>query len=134
MSRWLTLFALSCFPAAGCNADRRSAENYEDAAARQTIEGVHLLVQTRVGNGGRPPQKAADLQPYSNVSPEGYEAVSKGEVVVVWGKTTDDSSEDVLAYFKKTPAEGGYVVRRNGKSAVMSAAEFGNLIKAKTSG
>ena len=58
-----------------------------------------------------------------------------GAALVVWGARMGGEgqagSDEVIAYEKKTPAEGGMVLLQNGKVKTMSSGEFDAAPKAK---
>jgi hypothetical protein len=67
--------------------------------------------------------------------PKAYESVKSGEVIVLWGtspKGEGDVGNDevVLAYEKKVPTEGGYVLMSAGTVKKMTAAELNSAPKA----
>jgi hypothetical protein len=118
----------------GCGSGSEQHQDFDDVAARQMIEGVHLLVQTRINSLGKPPRKLSDLQAYSNAAPDAFDAISRGDIVVIWDTPTSDSKDEVLAYFKKTPSEGGYLVRQNGTVQRTKPDEFKPPVKTKSAG
>ena len=89
------------------------------------------------GGEGRAPTKPADLARYESIYSVGYQAVKSGEVVVVWGAKMAGEGEaatapaNVIAYEKKAPTEGGWVLLQNGNVKEMTASQFNSAPKAK---
>jgi len=117
--------------AAGCGGRRANeAEVTSGQQALTELAGVLRLLP-------KPPTKVADLAPYRDVAPFGYESVRKGDVVVVWGVAmpgegdTGKGTTDVIAYEKDAPTAGGFVLLHNGSVKQMTAAEFQSAPKAK---
>jgi hypothetical protein len=81
---------------------------------------------------GKPPQKLSDLQSMEQVAPAGVLAAKRGDIVVHWGAALSDtgeepganSSDEVLAYQKEVPAEGGYVLTLDRRVKKLTADEF----------
>lgn len=127
---------LAALALAGCSSkeeNQTAAGPGRDAVLRE----VGGLIQMYSGETGKGPKKASDLAKYEAGYPLGYQAVQSGEVVVVWGAKMAGEGEaasgpkDVIAYEKKTPAEGGYVLLQNGETKQLTAAEFAAAPKAK---
>ncbi|MFO0909604.1 MAG: hypothetical protein U0794_14820 [Isosphaeraceae bacterium] len=80
----------------------------------------------------KPPTKVADFQSLENIGGNGLAAVKSGEIVVEWGATLPDTSEEpgkvsspeVLAYGKTVPTEGGSVLMLDRTIKKMTADEF----------
>lgn len=78
------------------------------------------------------PSSIKDFASFAEVTPEGVNAVKNGDVVVIWGVKLDDlsiegdgdSADEVLAYEKATPEQGGYVLMKNRDIRKMTADEF----------
>jgi hypothetical protein len=112
----------------GCSSQGGKAGDVA-AAPTAVLEARDLLLAA--SGGGRPPTKITDLNKYRTMSVAGYEAIKNGEVVVLWGTASKKEgdiakggAEDVLAYEKETPTNGGYVVLSGGTIKKMTAAEF----------
>ncbi len=80
----------------------------------------------------KPVTQLKDLQSSKALTPAGFEAVRKGDVVVRWGAVLSDTSEEgskdpadeVLAFEKAVPTEGGLVLMLNRTTKQMTAEEF----------
>ena len=80
----------------------------------------------------KPPKSLRDLEPYREGTPNGIGAAARGEIIVCWGtkledlteEGTGDSPDEVLAYLKEVPTEGGLVLMKNRKIKSMTAEEF----------
>ncbi|AMV40781.1 hypothetical protein [Planctomyces sp. SH-PL62] len=78
------------------------------------------------------PTGPKDIATFADGNPEGVNAVKNGEIVVIWGVKLDDlsiegdgdSADEVLAYEKATPEQGGYVLMKNRDIRKMTADEF----------
>ncbi len=134
LTRTLTVAAALVIPvAAGCGSKSGSGDSIHPQAA--LLQEVADLL--RAAGEGRPPAKAADLARFEAAFPAAYQAVKSGAVVVVWGAKMAGEGEsasapaDVIAYEKKVPAEGGWVLLQNGKVKEMTADEFKAAPKAR---
>jgi hypothetical protein len=106
----------------------------EAAASPTLLQEVNDMLH-QAGASGRPPAKAADLGRFQAMYPRGYEAVKSGDVVVVWGTPIKGEGEvgkdeQLLAYEKNAPTEGGFVLLSAGTVKKVSASEFNALPKA----
>jgi hypothetical protein len=93
------------------------------------LQDVRQLLHMAGRRTGRPPAKLSDLDSFQAKYSEGYNALKSGDYVVLWGtplKMGKDAgkSEIVVAYGKKVPTDGGYVLTTAGKVTKMSPAEF----------
>jgi hypothetical protein len=79
---------------------------------------------------GRPAGSVADFDKHRPMYPRGYDAVKKGDIVVLWGArpkgegAVAKGGEEVVAYEKAVPNSGGYVLFSAGSIRKMTAAEF----------
>ena len=79
-----------------------------------------------------PPTKLADLEPMTDLSPIGIEALKSGEIMLNYGAKLPDFAEEggqsiapeILAYQKKVPTEGGYILQLDRRIKKMTADEF----------
>jgi hypothetical protein len=132
--RFLALgFAMSILGLAGCGPQSQGTMS----PAGSVLTDVSDLLRSAAGPDGRGPAKVADLSRFESQFPRGYQAVKSGDVVVVWGAKMPGEGEAataaavVIAYEKKVPSEGGYVLLQNGTVKEMSAGEFNAAPKAK---
>jgi hypothetical protein len=66
--------------------------------------------------------------------PNAFDRIQSGEFVIVWGvglSKAPGTGNQVLAYEKKAPLEGGAVLLRNGTVKTMTSEEFSKAPKAK---
>ena len=116
----------------GCS--RSSTEHPAEPTATDQLQQVAGMLRDYAGANNRGPSKVADLAPYQNDYPFGYQAVQSGKIVVVWGGTMGGEGGGgravVIAYEKNTPSEGGHVLLENGTVKKMSVDEF-NAAKPK---
>lgn len=82
-------------------------------------------------DGKKPPTKMAEFEPLEPMAPVAGPALKDGSIVYLWGAGYAESGKKVVAYEKKTPTEGGYVLLQNGTVEKMSADEFKSAPKAK---
>ena len=85
---------------------------------------IGRLLKILSDDGKRPPSRAAELQPYEALIPVASPALQNGEVVYLWGAGYAFGGQDVAAYEKKVPAEGGLVLFTGGTVKSMTAADF----------
>jgi hypothetical protein len=80
------------------------------------------------------PRKPEDFSDYWDSMPTAFERIKQGDYIVAWGvgrSTVPGAANQILAYEKKAPTEGGAVLLRDGTVKQMTAAEFGAAPKAK---
>ncbi|MDY3556677.1 hypothetical protein R5W24_005847, partial [Gemmata sp. JC717] len=122
------LLLLGVFALIGCSESSRSVTDSPGTDA--TLREVGGMIQLYSGEHKKGPKKPTDFAKYENGYPLGYQAVQSGEVVVVWGAKVGGEGEaasgpaDVIAYEKKSPTEGGWVLLQNLKTKQMTAEEF----------
>jgi hypothetical protein len=129
--RWVVL-AVALGLLAGCSRNKGGV----GPPTSPELQELSDLLHTAAGASGRPPARLADLDRYKGMYPRAYEAVKSGELVVLWGsplKGEGDTgkNEAVVAYEKKVPGEGGYVLLSAGTVKQMTPAEFNAAPKGK---
>jgi hypothetical protein len=106
---------------------------------RLSIADVAELYRVYSFTKKKPPEKLADLRPFEQGSPAGYRALRSGDVVLLYGATMPDAelegpaksgSDEVLAYQKQVPTDGGQVVMLDRTTRKMTAEEFKSARKA----
>jgi hypothetical protein len=119
---------------AGCSSHR--AEVGDAAGAPVSLVELNDLLHIGAGNG-RPATKLSDLDREKGKFPRGYEAAKNGDVVVLWaakpkgeGEIEKGADQDIVAYEKNVPTEGGYVLFSGGTIKKMTPSEFNAAPKA----
>jgi hypothetical protein len=113
---------------AGCS--RTPADPNAGPSRADELNEVAGMLRDFSAAFNRGPSRAADLIQYENAYPFGGRALRSGDIVVVSGATVAGEGEAataaaaVIAYEKKTPSEGGYVLLQNGTVKEMTAEEF----------
>jgi hypothetical protein len=132
----LTLVLAFVFCSAGCSS-KNSKTDEQASKESLVLRDVDSILRNFSGASGKAPTKALDLAAFESNYQEGYRAVKSGEIVVVWGVKMAGEGEaanapaNVIAYEKKAPTEGGYVLLQNGTIKKMSKEEFDSTPKAK---
>ena len=122
-----------CFLAllvAGCGGP--SGPRNVDQVGQDNLTEVGELYRHYQFTKQKPPQKLGDLNTLRSMGGNGFEALSSGKIVLRYNATLPDTDEDpghaesneVLAYEKEVPANGGYVLLLNRTVKKMSADEF----------
>ncbi|HEV8061879.1 MAG TPA: hypothetical protein VGP68_18515 [Gemmataceae bacterium] len=127
----LTSFVFCFLLVGGCS----SAGPTKDDPQSTDFQELGELFHAAASKVGHAPTKLADLGTARGMFPKAYESVKSGEVIVLWGtspKGEGDVGNDevVLAYEKKVPTEGGYVLMSAGTVKKMTAAELNSAPKA----
>ena len=117
---------------AGCSSGTGGGGGTAAAAPPAFQELSDLL---HAAGAEHPPASLADLNRYKGKFLRGYEAVKSGEIVVLWGTPVKGEGEvgkdeQVIAYEKDVPTNGGYVLMSAGTIKKMSASEFNAAPKA----
>jgi hypothetical protein len=134
MSRLIPLrnviFAAALLIFTGCgggNAPQSAADIQE-----RSIKQVGQLYANFVRDNQKPPSGIKDLARYAAIAPNAFNAVKNGDVEVIWdikladpsAEGTGDSADEVLAFEKQVPTEGGEVLMKNRTVKKMTADEF----------
>lgn len=114
----LLMFVVSM---AGCSKTPEAAS--PEFSILRDVDGM-----IRMANGKKI-TKPQELTQFENSFPLGAKSVKSGDVIVLWGvkMANEDGSGvtgELVAYEKKVPTEGGYVLLQDGNVKKMSAAEF----------
>lgn len=132
---FLLVGALAC-ASVGCGAASAGKPQPVENLALQEVGDLYRLYEEV---NKKPPTKPQDFAKFEQGMPLGYRQVKDGSVVVLWGaKLNDladganDSADEVLAYEKKVPQEGGAVLMKNRTLRAMTADEFKAAPKAGT--
>jgi hypothetical protein len=129
-----TLLLVGLAVVAGCSSPPAKTGDGSQPTNADALNEVATLLRSYPAKGGKGPAKVADLARYEQGGPLGYAAVKAGDIVVVWGVPMggegDAGSPDIIAYEKKTPAEGGGVLLLSGEVKSMTAAGFAAAPKA----
>ena len=118
---------------AGCGASNTPMA--EDDFRKNNLLEVGELLRMYQMEKGKPPESLAEVEAVESlemVAPMGLEPIRKGDVVVRWGAKLPDTGEepgttpeqDVLAYFKEVPDQGGPVLLLNRTVETMTADDF----------
>jgi hypothetical protein len=118
----------------GCSSKPPGASVPQESTLLADVNGL-----LRAGGApGRLPAKLSDVEKAKEFFPRGYDVVKSGEVVVLWGASVGgegdiaSGNEKVVAYEKKVPTEGGFVLMSAGSVKKMTAEEFKAAPKAAT--
>jgi hypothetical protein len=107
----------------GCKSRKQDDSSAAEVAKLREVDSMLRMPTPRMTAEG------PDLSAFQNDFPLGYQAVKSGDVIVTWGvkmagEGEKSSNEAIVAYEKKTPTEGGYVLSVNGNIKKMSPQEF----------
>lgn len=124
------VLAAAALALGGCGARNEPLSPSAHADAR--LRDVGELYRAHQLTRHAPPKAIKDLAPFGNATPSGYEAIRTGAVVVRYGATLPDTAEEptgasadeVLAYAKEVPAQGGPVLMLDRRTKTMTADEF----------
>ena len=95
------------------------------------LEELGLLLKSLAEEGRRPPDKLAALGPVEPMLPIAGPAIRNGDLIYLWGAGFAAGGNQVVAYEKKVPTDGGFVLLQDGSVKEMTAAEFQAAPKAK---
>jgi hypothetical protein len=115
----------------GKNADEQPKGAGGTPTAKESLEDLTRLLKDFEAKKQKPPAKIAAVEPVEPAFPGAYLGLLRGDIVYTWGAPLASDSQSVLAYEKKAPAEGGFVLLQNGTVKEMTAAEFAAAPKAK---
>jgi len=115
--------------ASGCNSSSSGGSSTDDR--KTALAELGLLLKGLPADGQKPPTKQAELDPMDPMIPLAGPAIRSGEIVYYWGAGYAAGGSQVVAYEKKVPTEGGFVLLQDGSVKEMSASEFQSAPKAK---
>jgi hypothetical protein len=136
MFRKLTAPALIVLVVAGCSSNTKPSAG-GGASREDEFREVGGLIGLHTTKGKKVAPTSADLAGYEQAFPLAVKLVRSGEVVAIWGakpageEDAKSAPPDIIAYEKKTPNEGGWVLLQNGDIKKMSSADFAAASKAK---
>jgi hypothetical protein len=114
--------------AAGCTESKQvQSTDDQKAALAELGDMLKSLTEERQ----KPPSKLAELEAVEPRIPLAGPAIRSGSIVYIWGAVYAAGSNQVVAYEKKAPTEGGYVLLQDGTVKEMTSAEFSSAPKAK---
>jgi hypothetical protein len=119
------------FLTAGCGGPANGPLSPDQEVTSNLLEVGELYRLYQVGKN-KPPKALADLTSVRSQAANGFEALKSGKIVLQYGATLTDTSEDpgqgssdqVLAYEKQVPETGGKVLMLNRAVKNMTAEEF----------
>jgi hypothetical protein len=119
--------------AAGCGGSGSGPKSVValDAGGKAALEDLGPALKSLAEEGRKPPGKLAEFDAVEPMVPVAGPAIRSGDIVYLWGSGYATGSTQVVAYEKKVPAEGGYVLLQDGTVKEMSAAEFKAAPKTK---
>ena len=117
---------------AGCGASAKPPTEQEQSMEAVGLQNLGEAYRTICVANGRPPKDMREVEQASAASPAGLAGIDATNVVVFWGTTLPDTSEEpgkvpsdkILAYEKKVPEQGGYVLMLDRTVKKMTADEF----------
>lgn len=98
--------------------------------AKQGLVDLADLLKGVAEQKKSPPARQADLEQYDAINLAATLAITRKEVVYVWGSGIAAGSQAVIAYEKDAPTAGGFVLLQDGTVKSMTAAEFATAPKA----
>lgn len=108
----------------GCGSSQSTGSNVPADASEAIVDTHKLILESTYG--GSPIKTAKDMDLYKETFPKSYEAVKKGEVKIVWGKSIQDNVQtpEVIAYESKAESGEGWAVKNDGKISKVTAADL----------
>jgi hypothetical protein len=115
---------------AGCGGP--NAPRTVDRVGQDNLTEVGELYRHYQFTKKKSPQKLSDLSTLRSMGGNGFEAIRNGNIMLLYNATLPDTDEDpghaesneVLAYEKDVPQNGGYVLLLNRVVKKMTADEF----------
>ncbi len=123
MTRTTVVAAAGLYFAAVCGCGG-GPQGTADPSAREKLEEVKAMLDTVAADRAKPPSKPSELAAVEPYLPTSANDIRSGELVYQWGATLSPGGSAVLAYEKKAPTDGGYVLLQDGTVKHMTAQEF----------
>jgi len=128
---WKALLGAAVLFALGCSQAPHSATAVSGESQLKELNAVYEYVEYSKMPA---PRRKEDFAQHWDSMPNAFDRVQNGEIVVVWGigrSTAPGTGQQILAYEKAAPTEGGAVLLRNGTVKTMTAEDFAKTPKAK---
>jgi len=117
--------------AVGCG-DGTNPPITPEQAVEHNLTQVGELCRNYQFTKKKPPEKLSDLRLLQTMSANGYEALRRGDIVLLYNARLPDLAEEpgqtetpeILAYAKQVPVSGGPVLMLNRKIRTMTPEEF----------
>lgn len=122
------VIAIGCGLACGCGDSKPVASQTPN---KDALVEIGQMLKSVAEERKKPPAKATELEPVEPMLPTATALLRDGTLVYLWGAAFAAEGDKVVAYEKKVPAEGGWVLLQSGEVKKMSADEFGKTPKAK---
>lgn len=138
---WNSVLSLALLAAvAGCGGSSNAVPTGDRAAELDLDQVAQMLREYQLNHGG-PPKTLKQLRANPGGSLGGFELVESGDIIVVLGAKLPDTKEEpgaspgeeVLAYGKDVPTQGGPVLLLNRTIRTMTPEEFQAAPRAKGS-
>jgi hypothetical protein len=124
---------LICLGACGCGQDPATELTGEGLTAKHMLTDLGLLLQDLAANNRPVPTNQTEMAAHDALWPSVSPGLVNNEIVYQWGGRIDPAGgETVLAYEKKAPSEGGWVLMQDGTVKQITADEFKAAPKAPT--
>jgi hypothetical protein len=115
---------------AGCGDEAVSTG--QGLTAELMLTDLKLLLEELAANNRPVPTKMAEMEAYEPIRPSVYVGLLSEEIVYQWGARINSSGTDaILAYEKKAPTDGGWVLMQDGNLKEITVGEFNAAPKAK---
>ncbi len=121
---------LSALTPVGCGGPDVPKDATGAPTAKQGLVDLAELLKGVAEQKKSPPARQADLEQYDVINLAATLAITRKEVVYVWGTGIIAGGQAVIAYEKDAPSAGGYVLIEDGTVKAMTAAEFAAAPKA----
>lgn len=123
---WLLLFT------AGCGASKSDEALTGAPTAKEALQDLRQLLEYVKNEKKNLPTRVAQVQPIEPLFPGAYLGLLREDIVYVWGLPLHEYGADkVLAFDKKAPSEGGWVLMQDGTLKQMTADEFNATPRAR---
>jgi hypothetical protein len=121
---------VAAWGAAGCG--EKSGPTGRGLTTKDMLIDLKLLLDELAANNRPIPTKLAGMEVYEPLRPSVYVGLLNKEIEYQWGAQINSSgSGSILAYEKKAPQDGGWVLMQDGNLKEMTASEFNAAPKAK---
>jgi hypothetical protein len=101
----------------------------EQSELTHKLQEAVLLLNAYEEQGHGPARSVKDLRSLENAYPSGYAAIRNGELLIRWGVSLQEATEQPVVCEKDGPSQGGLAALADGKVKTFTASELASFAR-----